>query len=353
MSRYKQPYSLYKRGKYWYYRTYDDRGIRTTAISTGKTSKAAAQTFCDALFKAGELWQSNKTFYEYAAHFYDDNRPYLRDRVEPLSENTIKGLRVKMTQYILPYFGSMKLANIKYTDLKQFRIKMLENYAPSNVIQTMSCLKHIFDAAFRDREITVNPFEYLEPLAAKQNNRDAFTLEEITKLYNLIGPEFQNIVLLMALTGLRISEAVGVRPEDIKTEGDIIYIDLKEQLNNQKRKPLKNKECRQIPVIPEVKELIGFEPTRLAAFYRLYNKVKLEFPNAVERQLSFHSLRHFFITNAKSCGVISAKVETIAGHSLRGMEKVYTNFKVEDLTDILPWQLEIFNKIKRGAAAEQ
>lgn len=191
MSRYKQPYSLFKRGKFWYYRTYDISGVRTTAHTTGQTSKSAAKAYCDNLFLQGALWQTNQTFKDYAEHFYDDNAPYLKDRVEPLAENSIRGIRVRMKNYIMPYFSKMKLADIKYTTLKEFRIKMLQDYSASNVISTMSTLKHIFDAAYRDRLIAVNPFSYLEPLNVKQNEKDAFTLQEVKVLYQKIPDEFK------------------------------------------------------------------------------------------------------------------------------------------------------------------
>jgi len=342
MSKYRKPYTIFKRGKYWYYRTYDIAGIRTTAHTTGQTSKSAAQAYCDNLFLTGALWQTNMTFGEYAFNFYDDNSPYVKDRVEPLAENTLRGIRNKMKNYILPYFSNMKLADIKYTTLKEFRIKMLEKYSVSNTISTMSTLKHIFDSAFRDRLIPVNPYSYLEPMNAKPNEKDAFTFNEVKTLYTIIPEEFKKTILLMALTGMRISEAVGVLPEDFKTDNEILYIDLVKQFNLKKYKPLKRKSIRKIPVIPEIKDLIGFDHTRLSAFYREYVAIKSNFENVDERNLSFHSLRHFFITNAKSKGVISSKVEYLAGHSLKKQEKVYTQYNVDDLKEIIPWQEETY-----------
>lgn len=345
MGRYKQPYSLFKRGKYWYYRTYDISGIRTTAHTTGQTSKNAAKAYCDDLFIQGALWQTNKTFGEYAEHFYDDNSHYLKDRIEPLAENSVRILRNKMKNYIMPYFGKMKLVDIKYTTLKEFRIRMIEKYSASNTISTMNTIKHIIDSAYRDRLIPVNPFSFLEPLNVKQNEKDAFSLDEVKQLYTRISEEFKHTVLLMALTGMRISEAVGVRDCDIKEDKGILYIDLYQQYNLKKYKPLKTKYIRKIPIIPEVKDLLGFDHTRLSAFYKEYNSIKTMFENVDERNLTFHSLRHFFITNAKSKGVISVKVEYLAGHTLKKQEKVYTQFHVEDLQEIRDWQNETLRLI--------
>lgn len=348
MSRYKQPYSLYKRGDYWYYRTYTPDGIRTTAKSTGCTSKNAAKDYCNKLYLAGNLYQSEINFKTFAEHFYDDNAPYVRDRVEPLAENTLRGYRVKLNQCILPYFKNTSIGDINYTKLKEFRIWMLKSYSVSHVISTMSTLKHIIDAAYRDRIISVNPFSYLESMNVKPNERDAFTLQELITLYQTIPEEFKKTILLMALTGMRISEAVGILPEDIIQADGFEYINLTKQFNNKKYKKLKGKLSRPIPIMPEIKDLIGFNHLRLSAFYREYNKIKSTFENANERNLSFHSLRHFFITQAKAKNYNDVKVEYIAGHTLKGITKVYTNFKPEDLTEIIEFQKIIYNEIING-----
>lgn len=347
MSRYKQPYSLYKRGNYWYYRTYSPDGIRTTAKSTGCTSKNAAKDYCNKLYLSGNLYQSEVNFYTFAAHFYDDNSAYVKDRVSPLAENTLKGYRVKLNYCILPYFKNYKIGDINYSKLKEFRIWMLKTYSVSHVISTMNTLKHIMDAAYRDRIISVNPYSYLEPMNVKANERDAFTLKELKILYDTIPEEFQKTVLLMALTGMRISEAVGILPEDIIQADGFEYIHLTKQFNNKKYKELKGKLARSIPIMPEIKDLIGFNHLRLSAFYREYNKIKSTFENADERNLSFHSLRHFFITQAKAKGYNDVKVEFVAGHALKGITKVYTNFKPEDLTEIIDFQKEIYQELMK------
>lgn len=349
MSRYRQPYTLFKRGKYWYYRTYGPDGLRTTAKTTGCTSKTQAKEYCNGLYLQNSLWITDIKFYNYAVHFFDDDSPYVKDRIKPLTENTLKSYRTKMEQAILPFFQNAKLSDINYTRLKQFRMYLLEEkkYKPSVVVGTMSVLKHIFDSAFRDRIIAVNPFDYLESFSAPQSERDAFTLEEVIYIYQNISEEFKNTVLLMALTGLRISEAVGVLTNEIiKSHKGFEYIKLEKQYNLKKIKPVKMDSRRSIPIIPEIKDLMGFEPMRLSAFYREFNAIKVNCKNYEERELCFHSLRHFFITNAKAEGCADIKVEYLAGHKLQGQRKVYTNFKAEDVVEILSWQSMTIKKIR-------
>lgn len=343
MSRYKQPYSLYKRGNVWYYRTYSPDGVRTGAKSTGQTSKTAAKSFCDALYLRGELWTSDKTFGVYAKHFYDDDSLYFKDRVEKLSENTVKNYQKHFKNSIMPYFDKIKLCDINYSTLKKFRISLLEEgYSALTIQSILSVLKHVIQTAYRDRLIPINPFDMLEPLKLVHQERDAFTLDEIKFIVQNLDEEFSRQIIIMALTGMRISESVGVTLDDIKCGNKFEYINLTKQMNKGKYKPLKNKNIRDIPIIPELKNFIGFDKTRVSAFYRNFVPIKNQIERADERKLSFHSLRHFFITSSKSENVNESKVEVIAGHSLKGITKVYTNFKVDDLTDILSWQEKIY-----------
>lgn len=340
MSRYKQPYSLYKRGKYWYYRTYTPDGVRTTAKSTGQTSKNAAKEYCNNLFLQGFLFKSSVTFRQYAEHFYDDNGLYFRDRADQLSFNTKQNYRKAMKNIIMPYFENKKLTDIDYVCLKKFRASLMTKYSPKSIQQAMSVLKNIIDYAYKSRKIVENPYNFIESLKIPENETDAYTLSEIKMIYEKISDEFKDSVLFLALTGVRISECMGICENQIVEADGFSYIDLKVQYNNKRYMQLKGKQSRPIPIIQEIKELKICEQTRLSAFYREATKLKKECQNDnPDRNLSaFHSFRHFFITNAKSKNVNESKVEFIAGHTLKNITKVYTNFKAEDLTDILSWQ---------------
>ena len=350
MSRYKQPYSLYKRGKYWYYRTYAPDGTRTTAKTTGQTSKTAAKEYCDRLFVQGFLFKSSVTFRQYAEHFYDDDGLYFKDRAEELAFNTRSNYRKIMKNIVMPYFENKQLADIDYLCLKSFRSSLINTYSAKTIAHAMSTLKHVIEAAYKSRKLIENPFTFLEPLKMQNNERDAYTLDEVKMIYEKIDEEFKQSVLYLALTGLRISELMGMCENKIISAEGFEYINLTVQYTNKKYTKLKGKQSRPIPIIPEIKEFKICEQTRLSAFYREVTVLKEECKkDTPERNLSaFHSFRHFFITNAKAENVNETKVEFIAGHTLKGISKVYTNFKAEDLKDILTWQKSTLEKILKN-----
>lgn len=347
MSRYKQPYSLYKRGKYYYYRTYTPDGKRTIAKTTGKTSKGAAQKYCDALYLGGTLAQSSMTFKQYAEHFFDDNAPYLRDRTKPLAKNTIRLHRTNMINHLLPMIGNYKIADINYTVLKTCRMQLLEKLSTNFVILIMSTFRTVMTTAYKDRVISHNPFDFLDGLEQKLDSMDAFTIDEIKWIYENINDDmFADCILLLALTGMRMSECIGVELEDIKKADGFYYIDLKRQFNRNEYKPLKRGCSRQCPIIPEIIDLIGFQKTRSANFYRAFKPLSVKFESPDRGRLAFHSFRHFFITNTIASGIPESKVNYYTGHKQNGINKIYVNYKPSDLIEFLEWQKKTMLKIK-------
>lgn len=336
--RYRQPYTLYKRGKYWYFKTYSPDGKRTAGTSTGKTSKSAAREFCDKLYLQGSLYSPQITLHEYAAHFFDDNSPYLKDRSKPLKPRSIHSYRINL-QNLFEYAGDVKLCDINYTYLRTLRGRLLEYYKPSSVIHIQTVLGSILKTAVRDNIIVKNPMDLLEPLEEPKQKRDGYRLEEVFTLVEKIDPYYKSWIIALALTGMRISEYVGVRSTDIKKhEKGFYYIDLKRQWYKDEFAELKRDSKRPVPIIPELLEYFDRDVTKVSTFYRYFVPISRTFENEAERLLCVHSLRHFFISNAKANNVNKDKVETLAGHVLHGEEKTYTHFSAEDLTDILEWQ---------------
>lgn len=347
--KYKQPYSLYKRGKYYYYRTYDDKGNRTTAKSTGKKTKYEAREFCDSLYLSNNLVKNEILFKTFAAGFYDPEGLYFKDRAAPAANNTIKQYKSLLINYIMPYFENIKVIDIDYLKLKTFRIYLAERLAPASVVSVMGALGRILVSAYRNDIIKNNPFDKLESYNADKGQRDAFTLDEVKTIYKNISDEYKPVILTIALCGLRISEFLGLSPDTIQEEKNIYYLNLTRQRCKGNYIPLKRNSVRVIPVIDYIKNyVLSLNNNWKFEYYinKEFHKVKDIYFKNTDRELTIHSLRHFFITNTKSCGVIESKVEYIAGHKLKGVKGIYTNYKINDLTELLDWQEKTLKYIK-------
>lgn len=353
MGRYKEPYTIYKRGDYWYYRTYDINGLRTSGKSTGKKLKSEARLYCEDLYKKGKLIHSTKKFGLFAAGFFEPNSLYFADRLKPPARNTLLIYRNCLNKYIIPFFNNYELGDINYLVLKKFRMSLINSGKSYNTIQTIfMTLNIVLNYAYRAGDIEFNPIKRLEPLAKQKENikKDSFTLEEIKTIYNTISPIYKNFILILALTGLRISEAAGVSESDIKKDSNNnYYIDLKKQYGRGEFLPLKNKLARPVPISEELKNIIVnseiMSDKNKIYFYLEFKKIRNNIKDYEARKLTPHSLRHFFITKGKAAGINESKIEFVAGHSLKGMSAIYTNYKPDDLAEVITWQKETFNKI--------
>ena len=349
MGKYRQPYSLHKRGKYWYYQTYDNNGVRTSAKTTGCTSKNAAKDYCEQLKLTGQLLSINMTFHEYALNFYAPDSPFCADRITPLAEITRRSWESKLNNVIMPYFRNIKVSNITYTIVKAFRMNLIDNGKNySTIRQTMQSLSFILRAMYRDGLIARNPMDVLEPLRNTDcQNRDSLTLDEICTVIAHAPLDLQDLLILMALTGMRISEAYGIRQNDIINNE---YIHLTKQLDSKEYKPLKTKDSRDLIIIPELIPLCHDLGYAKAYIYEQVNPLLRNCKSWKERKLSIHSIRHFFITDTKTKNINPLLVEAYAGHSLKGIQNVYTNFHAEDFKPILEWQEKTLKEIKRACS---
>lgn len=257
MPKYRQSYTLFKRGKYYYYRTYTPDGVRTTAHTTGCTSLTAARLYCDKLYKEGRIFVSSKTFSEYAKDFFNENSVYVRDNA--LSTSTIIAYNSAIKTTFIPLIGNRKLEDITHTFLKSLRQAMLDaGMSPATIRMRMKVLHIVVKSAYLDGIIARDPFDFLRELKEKSRSRDALTIEEVKLLYNEVPDSIKPAILILALTGMRMSEFSAVSAADVLEDDGIRYIHLERQYLYGKFQPLKNKKPRDIPIsaglVPFIKD---------------------------------------------------------------------------------------------------
>lgn len=346
MGRYRKPFTLYKRGDYWYFKTYDSDGYRTTGKTTGQTRKKLAEEYCMELLKINQLGFARLTLADYTEHFFDDDSPFVTDRVKPLAYSSLRQHRQYLRLHILPAFGSSKLQEISFSDLKTFRQKLLKDGLKANTINGIfQTFNQIMKYAYLDNKINKNPLQGFGSLP-RPNNRDSFKREEILYICNQAPEEVRDFIMFLALTGMRLSECFGVTMRDIKKEDDVIYIELTKQLTEiGSYTPLKTKEKRIIPLADCVLPLIHEWIFNHARIKHIMKPIIRSIEGWEKRGLCMHSIRHFFITDTKATGINPIFIESIAGHSLHGIEAVYTNFHAKDLKSIRQWQEDLYKEI--------
>ena len=369
--KYREPFTIFPRklpsGKtVYYYRTYSPDGERTTAHSTGKTNKTQARNYCAELLSKGLLYSgTGMTFKVYAEGFFDDNSQWMCDKIQagqgksqPIAENTLKAYRHKLNAYLIPFFKNIKLIDLKPYHIKKFRMKLINEGLSNSVINlSCTCLKIILSYAAADRLITVDPFVSVPTMYVNAKVKEAFTLEQLKRAFNQKWnfTERKIFALVGAVTGMRISEISAIREETLFEN----YIDIKDQMLDNKLQPVKDGEKRKVRICKELYKMLsdcirrnnGFAFTEAQDTYRrdFYNYCGILDKDRNKIGLTFHSLRHFVNTYLITNGISEIKVKSVLGHSSGkgSMTERYANFLPEHFDDVAELQSKLINEFCR------
>jgi integrase len=363
MARYKAPYTLYLRGKVWYYRTYSPEGLRTAGCSTGCTAKCRAREYCERLQKNGFLYQgSSLNFALYAEHFFDDDSTWMRDRAAggtidrpAMSESYKTSLRYINRLYLIPFFGAYKVADLRPSITKLFRSWMVKKGLSNKTINmAVSVFKLITDTAIADGLLLIDPLKTIKPFPTNAKSRDAFTLNEIKSMMPAVwrDSDIGLFTLTAAVTGMRYSEILAIRKETLNET----YIDVKDQVLHNAFLPLKTHIARKVPIPEKLYTLLkvnitedGMIFTSGSNYYREHfiADCGIKSKERKERCLTFHSLRHFFNTYLLSENVSSVKVAAVMGHSTGkgSMQERYTNWRPEMFPEVYDAQYRLIDKL--------
>jgi integrase len=164
-----------------------------------------------------------KGFSEYAASWLEDKRAVVR-------ESTWRAYRTHVQRYLLdPSYG---LAGVRLHQVTLPRLRRLlgrlaparSGLSPKTVNAILTTLGSILDQARRDRFLAVNPARDLTKLPVPHRKPDFLRPEEVQPLLDAASKMDSNLHTALALsifTGLRRSELLALRFEDVVSEGEV------------------------------------------------------------------------------------------------------------------------------------
>ncbi len=227
-----KPYNLYKRAttrnnKYIYYcQFYDESGNRMTAMSTGQTSKTAAEIWAIEQLKKGIITTNkNITFAQYAQDWWLwEKCKYVkgkRVRGSDISRDYVDSMRSYLQNHILLEFGNKKLQKITTKMIENWILKLREKPSKFGQFLTATTVNHclktfkiMLKEAKRLGYLQNDPAESVKRLKETPKTRDIFTINEIRELFtddNIKKVWDGDLVhfclnLLSASTGMRMGE---------------------------------------------------------------------------------------------------------------------------------------------------
>jgi integrase len=232
-------------------------------------------------------------------------------------------------------FGDKRFTDLRALDLEN--IIRSSNPTPSYINAIISLLHGMYEYALRN-EIVSTDYSKLVHVRKDEQYRvekghTAFTDQELELLWENSNDDFIKLVLIQTYTGMRPTELLELKPENI-------YLDANYITGGIKTKAGKN---RVIPIHSCIKEYL-IEYQRLVKPYIKYFNYRRMFVNKLSKigltDHTPHDCRKTFVTLAKKYQVNEYAIKRIVGHSIEDLtEQVYTERDTS-------WLLDEISKIK-------
>ena len=319
---------------------------------------------------------------------------YLSMKCE-IAETTLVSYVYMYNKHVRDVFGKRPIQSIRYTDLKRFYISKLRNgFNISSLSNLHNILNPIFDMAYRESYIDMNPAEGLMKEFRRRKDwdkkhRDALTAGEQEALISFAATsaEYKNVLPILTVllgTGMRCGELTGLRWDDVDFEKNMISVNhtlnyavsISGKCEYIITTPKTKNANRDIPMLKEVRETLqelyerrmDFNADNQAIidgytnfiFRDLYGSVytnrrindmikrvvwaynaqedqKAEEENREPSHLpevTCHNLRHTFCTNMILHGVNIKTVQVLMGHAhAETTMRIYTNVTKQNNLD--------------------
>jgi integrase len=361
--------SLWKRSnsKYWTacYTAADGRQLKR---STKETDKRKARIICDAWEQAESLGAAGiLTSHEQLRIVLEQTlerltgkpiehftirawfKRWLKGEQGAVSEGTLKRYSQVVGDFLsfLGTRGEVRLEGLNSEDFAGFRDSLLKRgLAPRTVnIVVRKILKRPVTAAVNEGFLKRNPVATIRHLQDVTVEKSVFTPEQVRLLLDAAAPEWQGLILFGFFTGARLGDLAKLQWQSVdlaersitftqKKTGAKIKVPIHPELHDYLLSRSVPDDSRR-PVFPKLSKLRGTGKSGLSmSFKRIMEKAGVDGGIARHKhgqagrnisQLSFHSLRHSFVSALANAGVAPELRQKLSGHADAKTHGVYSH----------------------------
>lgn len=367
------PFSLFKRprkdGSVWWWARFWDYKRRRFAESHPldiefegkKRDLVAATSKATKMLESISFDVADSYFVSWVIQFWTPGiSKYLRlkelGQGEPLSTEYITNNRRGLELYAKTYpgFRRLKVFELKSADLQDWQLWMIEQgIGRRRINQILQSVRVPLRWAQRRQQIPNNPAKGVDPIKVNQKEKGVLTLAEVNRL--LLAKDIDTratlAVALACLGGLRRGEVRGLKWRSVDIDNRWIHVEENYVDGEGSKKPKANS-LRIVPMhtalIPLFQQLhfqtqyknpddfvifetyghrskaVSCEFFR-SSFKRLLCEIGITAEEQVERNLTYHSLRHTFVTLARGAELPDVVVQALSGHKTKQMLDHYSH----------------------------
>ncbi|HNV36704.1 MAG TPA: site-specific integrase [Rectinema sp.] len=353
----------------WYARFWDDATQRyAIARSTGVLAQGKRERHDEAITVAREMASSiqfsssplKQLFVDYVESFWTSSSCYVKERAlvlkKPLSAYYVKMNHDDVGRHIRPFPGFRKLT---LNDLTPGHIRDWMRWAAEKGLSArrinavLQSMRVAVRYAVSREELLRDPFAKIAEVKEEIKEKGILTPAEVSLLINRNGNDDPRIylgILLGVFCGLRRGEVRGLQWGDVDLNQRIIHVN-HNYVDNEGIKTPKCKSMRSVPIPRAVYS--AFNAVRTVSPYLasddfvLFNFLSRDIPVSMNffraglcsvlesigikkeaqklRNITFHSLRHTFVTLGRLAGISDFEIQALAGHRSSSMMERYSH----------------------------
>ncbi|MBH0013520.1 site-specific tyrosine recombinase XerD [Pseudoalteromonas sp. NZS100_1] len=298
-------------------------------------------TLSDDSFENNSSMSSNS---DYLETFLDSL--YLEQGV---SENTLSAYRSDLDKFCL-FLKGQNLMTVTGLDVEGYLAHRVDlGLKPRSTARSISALKRFYQYFVREKLISDTPMLNISQPKAGQSLPKTLSEAEVEALLNApnteeaMGLRDKAMLELLYATGLRVSELVGLRMEQINLRQAVVFV--KGKGNKERLVPLGEEAMYWLEqflkggraqMIKHATDFVfpskrGVGMTRQTFWHRIKHYAILA---AVESPLSPHTMRHAFATHLLNHGADLRVVQMMLGHSDLSTTQIYTHVANERLKSV-------------------
>lgn len=290
-----------------------------------KTRKAEVEL---ELARSGGRWTppDRITLTDYAENWLEAHGPRLRQRTRDEYERILK-------RDILPQFGDLPLAALTRAHVKAFAgEKAAEGLAANTVRNLLAPLRELLASALDDELVRANVAARVKRIGPAPRKVEPPTRAQVEAVIEAANESAKRPITLAATAGLRRGEVFALRWQDVDFEGRTIRV----QGTNHRgtiTAPKTTAGERLVPMFGSVRQLL-LEQKAASRFKRPQDVVFATVVGSPERpdswsgrewypalrragveHFTFHSLRHFAVSQLVAQGANILQLARVAGHA--------------------------------------
>lgn len=250
------------------------------------------------------------------------------EAVQVSSEGTRRIVDNALRLHLLPALGGQPIATIRTSAVQGF-VKQLEGkgLSPGTVRAIYQVTAQVFASAVDDKVIAASPCRKIRLPKVDQDEVVIPSLDEVAALRDAFAPQWRAAVTVLAGSGFRIGELLGLGVDDVDFLRRTIRVE-RQRRQDSTLGPVKGRQARTVPVgqvvIDALAAHLAAYPTEGPLFvdeagdpllYRRWRSLCEAAARDAGVDVTAHTLRHFFASALIRGGASVKQVQTVLGHS--------------------------------------